>query len=233
MNVCKRIGLAVIAAGTLSIALAPAPCQAQLGVGYSDEGYPDFFAGKGKAAGTNASYYVASAKANGIARVENVYVRSESPNGRLRFYNADNSIVITNALAAGLTNILLQSTNTLVAGDLICIRGVTNDTYQVAAISLVAQTGIILTNTFGGALTATCPTDFALFAGDLIYRLTEAGAFQLTTGTNTFTAPGAGAVYSFQEGRPGVVLANITAGGSTNSTAIELIAGKYSSARRP
>jgi len=223
MNVFKRFGLAVMAAATLL--LATLPCQAQLGVGYQDEVALDFVSGKGKAATTNASYFVFSAKYR-PARVEYVVARSESPNGRLRFYGVDNAINITNALAAGLTNILVASTNTLVAGDLICIRSVANDQYQLAAISSTSAGSVILTNTFSGTLTATCPTDFALTTSDVIYRLTEAGSFQLATGTNTFTAP-AGAIFSFQEGRPGVVLANITSGGSTNVTSIDLIAGKY------
>lgn len=228
----KRILLvgACLSIGLGAALLAPMPAAAQLGVGYDDEGGYDFFSGKGKAATTNASYFVCNARYR-PARVEFVNVTSDAHLGKLKFYHADNSIAVTNALAAGLTNVLLQSSNTLVAGDLICIQSVGAtadlDKYQLAAIHLVQASGIHLTNTFSGALTATCPTDFALVSGDKVWRLTEAGNIHLGISTNNLPAAGIGSLYTFPEGRPGVVLAHQTGGGSTNVTSINLITGRY------
>jgi hypothetical protein len=232
MNMKRMFRLGVLAVMAVILLLATiVPCQAQLGVGYDDEGGLDFFSGKGKAATTNASYFVCNARYK-PARVEFINVASDAALGRLKFYHADNSITVTQALAVGLTNILLSSTNTLVVGDLVCIQSVgantpSQDKYQLAAIHLVTANGIILTNTFSGALTATCPTDFALVSGDAVWRLTEAGSIAVNFATNSLPSGGSQAVYTFPEGRPGVVLAHVTAGGSTNVTEIRAISGRY------
>ena len=224
MNKAKRLFAVVLAVGLSGVA-----AHAQLGVGYADEAHIDFFSGKGKAYGTNAGYFVTSANRR-PARVEVVDVVGGGNFSKLKFFQADNSIQITNALAAGLTNILCTGhIGQLVAGDSIVIRDVTNDKYQFAQVHLTNSSGIILTNTLG-TLAAVCSTDFALASGDLIYEVNEAGSIDLGTVAITNRVHASGApIYTFQEGRPGLVLFHQTSGGSTNPafTTINLISGRY------
>lgn len=225
MNRLKKFDAVVLA-----VALSGAAAMAQ--VGYPPAGQSLAFSGQGKEPTTNASYFVTSAN-YWPARIDVINVSGGAPLANLKFYSAGSAMEVSTALAAGLTNILITSAahiGTLVAGDMICIQSVssdpTDDLYQVAQVHLTNSTGIILTNTFSGTLTATCPTDFALVSGDKVWKLTEAGSLGIGIATNHLHASGS-PLFNFQEGRPGVVLLTVASGGQTNTHGINFISGTY------
>lgn len=220
MNMFKRL---MLVAGAVCLSAVAAMAQ----IGYPPAGQSIAFSGQGKEPTTNASYFVTSAK-YWPARIDVLNVSGGAPAATVRFYSAGSSMEVSSALAAGLTNIVLGTAHigVLAGGDLVCIESLANDTYQLAAVSTTNATGIILTNTFSGTLTAVCPTDFALVSGDRVWKLTEAGNLNIGVITNHLTASGS-PLWNFQEGRPGVTLLNVASGGQTNAHQINFISGTY------
>ena len=124
---------------------------------------------------TNAIYAVAPAG----TKVTSLAVVNDTPHsGTVKFYLATaNSIQITNALAAGASNILVTATNTLEVGAHLLICGMSSGTarYQRAVVHSVASDGIVITNYPGSGLSQ---MDFALAAGDSLWRMTNAATLK-------------------------------------------------------
>ena len=172
----------------------------------------NYFSSGATAVSTNLGYVVTSGQ--GISRTQFLAAKSDSSAGTLKFYTAGSPITVTNDLAVGLSNILCTTTGTdLAGGDVIVIRDVSADAYQRVLVSSTNASGILITNSLTSAT-----TDFALEAGDLIYRMTSAFSVPIGATLTTFGVSGQGAVWSSQANRP--ALFEVSATGSTTNHAL-------------
>lgn len=131
-----------------------------------------------------------------------------STGGEILGFTAGAPVTITNALAAGLSNILAttsHATSSLTNGDHVLIQG-QNEQFQWAQLNAVTASGLLITNVLNGAALT---TDFALVAGDKIYRLTEVYGEQLGPSLATSSRSG-GVLLKDSNGRPALFLLNAT-----------------------
>jgi hypothetical protein len=209
-----RLGLLAIC--SLPFAIAP---SAHAQVGYPASASLNFWSGKGKTATSNTSYFVTSALYR-PARVD--FISYSSTNvGTLTFYSAGSSLTITQASGLGTNTISLSSTSSLAVADVIVIRSVANDTYQMAVVNGFNSSGVILTNTLSTLLN---PVDFATVSGDKVYKMTAAGLYKTPIGTNTLSSY-SGCLWNAQEGLPALIVYGGTAA-QANST-LDLVSGTY------
>jgi hypothetical protein len=217
-----KIWFGMMMAALLSLLVLPEACA------------QDFWSGAGTAMTTNLSYYVLSAKYR-PANVEVIAGECDLPTAQLRFYNASsNSITITNALSAGLSNVLVSATNGLAAGDIVVIRDVTNDQYQRMKICSLTAGSLVVSNDL--LLTAT--TSFALASGDQVWRMTLAGqqpwrwsAGVANLGTNILSCANSGFFHT-AEGKPGLVELGVPSSSTCTNAAINFISGTYGVPRK-
>jgi hypothetical protein len=206
----KKMCLGVLGA-VLAIGVFSGPAQAQ-----------DVWSGKGTAVASNVNYYVASAKYR-PARIEYLDATSTSATIPITFYSAGSSITVTQASAAGATNIWVTSPTSVTAGDVIVIRSIANDTYQRAkVVATNATVGIIITNDFTSAT-----LNFALVSGDAIYKMTAGGTKVVGAANLNVSAPGGG-IWNAEEGKP--LLVDMANAVGTNT--INIISGVYYDPRR-
>lgn len=162
---------------------------------------------------TNLAYVVTPAR-GGVAHVQFLSTKSASASGALTFYTASAPIVITNALAAGLSNILATGVvGTLAANDVIVIRNVANDTYQRCLVHLTNSSGILITNPV-----AAVTTSFALSKGDQIFKMTSAGAFTVGSTLTTWGITGQGGIWNSQANKPALI--DIADSGATANSSL-------------
>jgi hypothetical protein len=165
MNKVKVLGKLILAAALALLtftAIQPASAQS---VGATTRA-EDVFSGIGTTVSTNISYYIAPARGGSKAGITFMSAWTDNANGTLKVYTVTTSTLVTNALAAGLTNILVLSTNGFAVGDVVIIRSVSGDTYQKAKVGpTISAAGFVITNDLTSATSS-----FALAAGDVIYR---------------------------------------------------------------
>lgn len=107
--------------------------------------------------------------------------------GVLTFYSGPSAgIQITNAAGATASNILVESTSTLVNNDVVIIRKVATDQYLKAIVQVTNSNagGFIITNT---ATAASLP--WAVSAGDMVYKMTAGPAFKVANTVLTLSSP--------------------------------------------
>lgn len=178
------------------------------------------FSAYGTKVSTNACYAVVKAK-NGqpaVNFVEAIVASASSSATALNFLSAGSPITITNALAAGSSNILC-ATSGLVPGKDILLRYGTTGNYQWSKIQYTNGTGIGITNLIGVGV-----TDEALVAGDRFYVMTTNHV--ITIGAADKTYNGGSIVFASDTAdRPLLILTTIT-GTATNINSL-LVSGEY------
>ena len=211
--------LCVLAAAASFCLAAPTSTQAALA---------DYFGGPGTALSTNIAYFCVPNSGGSVAGVTALWASADGSTARLKVYSAPTvDVLVTNALAAGLTNILVASSNGLAVGDVIVIRHVTgtaesdvsSTNWQKAIIGpTITAAGFVITNDLTSATTS-----FALAAGDHIYRF---GTPQGNTCIgNTVTTMNGGGSPVMVFGAPGLIeVSNLTGTGTNNCL---IVGGKF------
>jgi predicted carbohydrate-binding protein with CBM5 and CBM33 domain len=148
-----------------------------------------------------------------------IYSLHSSVDGTLGFFYCDSAVTVTNALAAGMSNVLcptaISGTAVFAAEDTILLYDLDGDRWQWAQINNTNTTGMLLTNSaYSRALT----TDFPLTVGDMVFRMRPTGGATATTIPRTRVAVNAGAPSSITGSRV------LTAGGS-HPALVDLRAG--------
>ena len=168
-----------------------------------------WFAAAGTTVSTNLAYAVIPAG----ARAQFVSAVSDSSAGTLKFYSCQTGVTVTNALAAGMTNVMVSATNGIAAGGVVVIRGVSGDQYQRALVySVSAAGGIVITNSSTAA-----PTSFALVSGDKVYPTTA--AYSETIGATAKSLSSGGVIWVAPVDKPALIELSAT-GVTTNQSLI-------------
>lgn len=119
---------------------------------------------------SNAMWFCTSANVAGAPIIYTINALSDLLcDASIKFYTSTNQTTVTNTTAANTTNgFSVASTNGLVKGDFLLLRGVTNDTYQFLIISNFLTTNVVLTyQTYSNAIGV----------GDIVYEMTQASTF--------------------------------------------------------
>ena len=169
------------------------------------------FAAGSTAVSTNVAY--AAIPAIGVGSIRTILAKSDSSAGTITFYRATTpAAVVTNALAAGYSNILCQLAGTAWAqNDVLLLRSMANNTFQRVLLSSTNGSGILITN----ALTA-ATTSFALSPGDQVYKMSSVGSILVGAGVVNWAQNGP--LWHTQEAQPGLV--ELSATGSTTNNNI-------------
>lgn len=170
------------------------------------------FAGKGDSVATKiqrvSTNVIYGVLAPG-ACLDSVVAKCDNATALLRVQTLNSSIVVTQALAAGQSNIFAAMTQpyALAAGDVLVIQSGVN--FQRALVHLTNSTGIVLTNELTSAL-----TDFALVPGDQVFKVMTT-VFQDNVGGTRVTL-GAPPIFQCNMGRPLLVDVVLASGSVTN-----------------
>lgn len=166
---------------------------------------------------SNASWFATSIAPAGSPRIQFIDVSTDmaSVSTALSWYIATNSYTITNATPAAGTNVFnISSTNGLGNGDLLLLRNVSSDSYQL----------IVNSNSSAFTLVTYTTISNACASGDKLYKLARIGSIGLfgSAGQNSRTNFSANNLITGRESSPLVLIAT-----GSNAVTINGVSGEY------
>lgn len=166
---------------------------------------------------SNASWFATSIAPAGSPRIQFIDVSTDMPSvaTALSYYIATNSYTITNATPAAGTNVFnISSTNGLGNGDLLLLRNLATDSYQL----------IVNSNSSSFTLVTTTTISNACVSGDKLYKLARIGSISLygSAGQTARTNIIGNNLITGRESSPLVVIAT-----GSNAVTINSISGEY------
>jgi hypothetical protein len=167
---------------------------------------PPFNAQSLSRSGTTAAYVVGSV--NGRHPVLSyINATSDLSTSRITFFDAGNQIGVTATSAAGQTTLNAPGTGNFSGSDLVVIHKVSTDTYEVATVSSVTSTTVVLSANLGTAVGV----------GDKVYKLTSGGSIALGAATVEKTTP----IRAWDTNKPAVVRITGTSACAINSATFQ------------
>ncbi len=125
---------------------------------------------------SNSTYYIAGARGDGTPRFTAMLSKCDLTGHNVDFLVATNTWICASNQPAGTNIIWLTGTNSVMAtNDLIVLRNVTTDSYQLLVVGggTTEATGTVITNSTGVAFKVwTTPTN-TITSGDIIYKMTR------------------------------------------------------------
>jgi hypothetical protein len=156
--------------------------------------------------GTTSAYVVGSVTGN-HAVLTHINATSDLSTSRITFFDSGNQIAVTAASAAGQTALNAPGTGNFAGSDLVVIHKVDTDTYEVASVSSVTASTVVLSANLGTAVGV----------GDKVYKLTSAGSIALGAATVEKTTP----IRAWDTNKPAVVRITGTSACAINSATFQ------------